>query len=556
MKSYKTKRIFPVLVTALALLPFSFAAAQSASPADSTSKKAPDNWFNLDHAADGVLGVGTERAYREILKDKPSQTVVVAVIDSGIDIEHEDLQGKIWTNPGEIPGNGIDDDGNGYVDDVHGWNFIGGKDGRNVDQDTYELTRLLIGYKERFGDTDPEKLSKKELKEYKTYLSLKETYENKHTEAQKGYMSYAEFKDALERAINLLKVYMETDEITLEALENFNSPDEKLDAARQITMFALGNGLTLEALGEAVDYFRDQVEYSYNLSYDPRYIVGDNYDDYRERHYGNNDVTGPDAKHGTHVAGIIGADRNNSLGVAGIADNVKIMVLRAVPNGDERDKDIANAIYYAVDNGARIINMSFGKSYSPGKEAVDKAVKYAADKGVLLIHAAGNSAEDLDAEPNFPNRRYGPKGKKQAPNWLEIGASSWEDGEKVAGNFSNYGKKSVDLFAPGVDIYSTVPGSDYKNENGTSMAAPVVSGVAAMLMSYYPGLTHLEVKDIIMKSVSPLKRQVILPGSQDPDGSGALLVPFTDLSSTGGVVNAYQAVKMAENMKTKIGRNR
>ncbi|MEO1655581.1 MAG: S8 family serine peptidase [Bacteroidota bacterium] len=286
------------------------------------------------------------------------------------------------------------------------------------------------------------------------------------------------------------------------------------------------------------DYFENQLNYGLNPEFDPRDIVGDDYSNTQERNYGNNEVIGPDATHGTHVSGIVGALRDNDLGMNGIAQDVKIMVLRTVPDGDERDKDVANAIRYAVDNGARIVNMSFGKDFSPEKSVVDEAVQYAEKKGVLLIHAAGNDGENIDEAPNYPTRFY--LNKKEASNWIEVGASSWgNDGATFVASFSNYGKRKVDIFAPGVDVYSTVPGQKYKNENGTSMAAPVVSGVAALLMSYFPELTYDKVKDIILKSARKYSQSVKKPGEDSVETS------FEDLSSTGGVVNAYEAVNMA-----------
>ncbi|MCA6434434.1 MAG: S8 family serine peptidase, partial [Cytophagales bacterium] len=297
----------------------------------------------------------------------------------------------------------------------------------------------------------------------------------------------------------------------------------------------------LSQVKEGVDYFEVIVKYGYNAEFDSRQIVGDNYSDFFEKGYGNNDVKGPDPLHGTHVAGIIAADRKNNLGIKGIADNVKIMAVRAVPNGDERDKDVANAIIYAVDNGAKIINMSFGKSFSPEKEVVDRAVKYAEQKGVLLIHAAGNEGDDIDVEKNFPTKKY--LNGKEAKNWIEVGASSWGSDENFVGSFSNYGKKGVSLFAPGVQIYSTTPGNTYKNEDGTSMASPSTAGVAALLMSYFPNLTAIEVKDILEKSTRKFDNlKVQKPGSKE-------LVSFSELSSSGGLVNAYEAVKMAKESK-------
>lgn len=296
----------------------------------------------------------------------------------------------------------------------------------------------------------------------------------------------------------------------------------------------------LKELKEAVDYYGVIVNYGYNENFDSREIVGDNINNSQERNYGNNDVEGPDPDHGTHVAGIIAADRKNNLGIKGIADNVKIMVVRAVPNGDERDKDVANAIIYAVDNGAKIINMSFGKSFSPQKEAVDKAVRYAEQKGVLLVHAAGNDSEDIDVNKNYPSKFY--LDGKEAKNWIEVGASSAGSDEDLVGSFSNYGRKMVSLFAPGVEIYSTVPDNKYKNNDGTSMASPATAGVAALLMSYFPELTALQVKDILMKSSRKFDNLKV----QKPGGGK---VDFNQLSASGGLVNAYEAVKMAKAMK-------
>ena len=485
--------------------------------------------------------------YKELLAGKQGETVIVAVIDSGVDPEHEDLKDVMWVNEGEIPGNGIDDDGNGYVDDVHGWNFIGGKDG-NVNHDTYEATRLYAKYKKMYDGKDREDLSKKEKVQYDEYVDLKKMIEEKRDELQGN----VDFYTGLMESIDGLKKAMGKEDITVEDLEKMEEPtDPAMIQARAILTNALAQVGSLSEIEKelegAIEYFGNSLNYGYNPDFNPRTIVGDNYANSYEKGYGNNDVKGPDASHGTHVAGIIGASRENGVGIKGVSNNVRIMSVRAVPDGDERDKDVANAIIYAVDNGASIINMSFGKGYSWDKEAVDKAVKYAMKNDVLLVHAAGNSSQDNDTTDNFPNDTFDKKGlfgPKQAKTWMEIGALSYKGGEDAPATFSNYGKTEVDVFAPGVQILSTTPDGGYEAFSGTSMASPVTDGVAAVLSSYYPELSAEQVKEIIMASVDPLSQKVNKPGEEE-------MVPFSDLSVTGGVVNVYKAVEMASKTKGK-----
>lgn len=518
--------------------------APAENPEDTTAKKLPQHWFNLDATESKIRGVSTEKAYT-VLKGKPSKTVVVGVIDSGVDVEHEDLKEVIWTNPKEIAGNGVDDDKNGYIDDVHGWNFIGGKDGKNVNEDTYELTREYARLKSKFEGK--KKIRRRDRKEYAYYQEVKEEFEGKVQELQQQHEGFKQFYEAFKAASDFLKDHLDKDTLTVEDVINVNPSTDQLNKAKAILLYAFTNKLDEKGFKSAEEYFNNSLKYGYNTEFDPRNIVGDNYSNLKEKYYGNNDVIGPDAKHGTHVAGIIAADRDNNLGIKGIADNVQIMVLRAVPNGDERDKDIANAIYYAVDNGANIINMSFGKAYSPQKKAVDEAVKYAASKGVLLIHAAGNDAKDVDIEKNYPNRKFEKKAK-EASNWLEVGASSWGDSTNFVGNFSNYGKNSVDVFAPGVDIYSTTPSQKYENLSGTSMAAPVTTGIAALLMSYFPTLTADQVKDIIIQSTVKFTDVKVNKPAEGKDAGEEAMIEFDELSRTGGIVNAYEAVKMAQSL--------
>ncbi|RMG85041.1 MAG: peptidase S8 [Bacteroidetes bacterium] len=532
----KFKQIFLAILLSMPLLTF----AQSAN-------KAPDNWHHLD-PKEGFPGISTAKMYEQ-LKGKKSQTVIVAVIDSGVDIEHEDLQDVIWVNEDEIPGNGVDDDKNGYVDDIHGWNFIGGKDGKNVHYDQLEITRLYVELDKKYKNKSEADLSKKEKKEYKKYKEFEKIINEKREENASNAMMY----NGLLEAVNGIQLAIGKDDLTKEDLENFKSDDPMMTRAATVLASVLEKGATLEdfkkQLQGGAEYFNSQVEYYYNPEFNARTIVGDNYPNSNERYYGNNDVEGPDASHGTHVSGIIAAVRGNGIGMDGVANNVKIMSIRTVPDGDERDKDVANAIRYAVDNGAKVINMSFGKGYAYDKDVVDKAVKYAAKHDVLLVHAAGNSSENNDKTDNFPNDTYRKKGflglgPKKAKNWLEIGALSWKGGEDAPATFSNYGKNNVDIFSPGVDIYSTTPDNHYEHFNGTSMASPVTAGIAAVIRSYYPELTAVQVKEAILKSV------VKQPGKVKTPGSGQL-VPFSELCQTGGYVNAAKAIAIASKMKGK-----
>jgi cell wall-associated protease len=523
----------------------------------SAQSKAPESWFNLDPVKDKVNGTGGDEALRRLKeKGKKGQTVIVAVLDSGVDTKHEDLKDVMWVNPGEIAGNGKDDDNNGYIDDIHGWNFIGGKNGENVSHDSYELTREYVRLSKRFKDTDPKNLHGAAKKEYEDFLAIKASYEEKRGELEGQKKQFEEQFGKIEAAFKTVEKAIGKKNFTVEELGKINAGDNAaLKEAVATCQGMMAQGLTPETLAdekaEASQYFEGGLKYGYNPDFNPRNIVGDNYEDLSNRFYGNNVYDGPDAFHGTHVAGIIAAKRNNGVGINGVADNVRIMTVRCVPDGDERDKDVANAIYYAVDNGASVINMSFGKAYSPNKAYVDAAMKYAADHDVLLVHAAGNDAENNDSDPNFPNDMYDKpvkkglfKKEKNVDTWMEIGALSFKTGEKLLANFSNYGKKNVDLFSPGVALYSTIPGSKYGNASGTSMACPAAAGVAAILRSYYPDLSATQIKGILESSVIPQEGEIYKPGTTEK-------VKMNELCVTGGIISATNAVEMAEKTKAK-----
>ncbi|WP_423147633.1 S8 family peptidase [Rubrolithibacter danxiaensis] len=511
-------------------------------------KRPPANWQNLDLPSNGVFGISTEKAY-SLLKGKKSVPVVVAVIDGGVDEEHEDIKNVIWINSKEVAGNKKDDDKNGYADDINGWNFIGSDIG-NVHYDNLEVTRLVRKLRPKYASVvNSTPLDSAERKEFNFYKRLVEDYINSYQNAKNGSEFYTNLKKYTDQIVEKIG----KKEPSLADFENYKTEDANESKALKVIKSELKKDKTFKEfyddLKEGVEYFNTQVNYGYNLDFNPRDTVGDNYANSLERFYGNNDITGPDADHGTHVAGIIAASRSNNIGVKGVADNVKIMGVRAVPNGDERDKDVANAIRYAADNGAKVINMSFGKSYSWDKAIVDSAVRYAMSKDVLLVHAAGNESKNIDKEPNYPNRYYQDSTgltMGTAAAWIEVGASDFTNDENLVASFSNYGAKSVDVFAPGVKINSTVPGSKYKENDGTSMASPVVAGLAALIRSYYPSLSAVEVKNIILQSVTKVDHKVKIKEEGD-----SKKVNFDEVCISGGIVNAYNAIQLAEKQAKK-----
>lgn len=531
--------------------------------ASTAQKDVPKGWHLMDLKDSGYYGVSLDKAYQFVQEKKLKSTpVIVAVIDSGVDTAHADLRAVLWHNPKEIPGNGIDDDKNGYIDDVYGWNFIGGRDGKNVEKDSYEAARVYHGLKAKWeGKTVNEKtLSPADAKEYAMWLRAR----NEIIGSKVNPEELPEMKNSLEQlkfadsiitlGDQVIRKQLGKEEYTCKDLATFTTTD---DLAKRVKMIMTSvckdnndDGITNTALLEDLEGQTSQIEMDISkiesISKPPfeyrNSVVKDNYYDLKDRFYGNSNVTvsRSAALHGTHVSGVIGADRTNGIGVNGVADNVKIMMLRVVPDGDEHDKDIALAIRYAVDNGAKVINMSFGKGFSPEKAWVHDAAKYAESKGVLLVQAAGNDGNNIDTAWNFPTAKY--DDGKIATNWIVVGAS----GDPLAGGltagFSNYGRQTVDVFAPGVKIYSTVPGGNYQFLQGTSFSSPLVAGVAAFIMEYYPKLSVQQVKSVIEKSAQKPTIKVREPGT----GEEVLL---SELSKTGGIVNAYEAIKLASTLK-------
>lgn len=507
-------------------------------------------WYHKDFAASNVYGVNTQNAYKYLeskgLKIKP---VIVGVLDSGVEVDHPGLIKNMWTNVNEIPNNGKDDDKNGYIDDVHGWNFIGGKNG-DIYDDNLEVTRVVKKYQPIFEgpDSTVNKANQAKMKEeFEMYMKSKELFTKKSIEAKQGFESYSRVQKAIPTMIAMLK----GQNLTLATLASLKptTPDESMAASvlGQVVNDPAANGKSPaevekflnSQMKEALEYYDVQANKQYNLNFDPRAeIVGDNYDDYTQKNYGNNHYADPKGEHGTHVSGIIAGLPNGKEVQYGVGyRTAKILVVRAVPNGDERDKDVANAIRYAVDNGAKILNMSFGKPVSPGKNVVWDAFKYAQDKGVLLVKAAGNENEDIAENVYFPtNYKNVADSKPFINNMIVVGAST-NDNEFLRADFSNYNKKMVNVFAPGEKIYSTVPQGKYEYLQGTSMASPVVAGAASILLAYMPNLKPEQIIESFVKTANKSSVNAMIKSNTDNQ--------FNLISEAGGVIDVRKAAEYA-----------
>lgn len=508
------------------------------------SKAEVQAWPHDDVFTDSVPGMSLAKAY-DFVKSKKGKTVIVGVIDSGIDIEHEDLKDNIWVNEDEIANNNKDDDHNGYIDDIHGWNFLGGKKGQAVPEQL-ELTRIVKKWMPRFNGKTADSISENDKADFDLYVKLKKIIAQKNTNAANQVAQYTSIKQFITKANDSIISLLGDEEMSLDNVNSLDFSGKEYQQGKTIIMRILDSGSTVqeafEQLDDVIDHYNNQLNSQYKIDFNGR-LAGDDPYDITDTNYGNPYIIGSkdDEIHGTHVSGIIAAERNNGIGMNGVANNVKIMAVRAVPDGDEYDKDVALAIRYAVDNGAKVINMSFGKSYSPNAQWVYDAIKYAESKDVLLVHAAGNDASDIDTAENFPNDSKD-KLVEFADNVLTIGAMTRHFDDHLVASFSNYGKLNVDIFAPGLEIYSTFPKNEYRSIQGTSMASPEVAGVAALVRSYYPKLTASQVKHIIMDSGIEFHKEVIKPGSKTDK------INFDTLSVSGRILNAYNALLLADKM--------
>ena len=503
------------------------------------------NWTNSDLVTDTIPGMSVDKAYAEIIKKNRPSPVIVGVVDSGVDIEHEDLKNVIWTNTDEVPGNGKDDDNNGYIDDIHGWNFLGDAVAENL-----EYTRIYKRLKPKYEGKSESSISTADREEYSTYKAAKAEYEKEYNETVQNREQYLQIQQQLTAAHEAISTELGTEDYTKEQLSDYKPQTQQMQQYKSMLtqiQYNVDENIpeALQELEDGIEFFEDRLNSHLNMELDGRAVVGDDPYDINDTDYGNNEVSGPEpdkenVKHGTHVAGIIAADRSNSIGVKGISSNARIMVVRAVPDGDEYDKDIALGIRYAVDNGAKVINTSFGKYFSTNPEWVIDAIKYAAENDVLIVNAAGNEGLDLDSNRVYPNDQDPTNTTEIADNFLTVGALNYEYGSGLVADFSNYGKTNVDVFAPGTKIWSTTPNDEYEYLQGTSMASPAVAGIAAIIRGYYPQLSAAQVKQVIMDSGLTTNATVIVGGNTSNTEK------FKNLSTSGKMANLYNALILAD----------
>ena len=493
------------------------------------SKDEMNRWSHADLSTDSIPGMSLKKAYA-FLEDKEGVEVIVGVVDSGTDLTHEDLKDVAWVNTKEVAGNNKDDDKNGYVDDINGWNFLG-----PIYKENSEEARIL---------DNPSITSEDEVKAAKAGKA------KKMESAKANKTRYEQILNAVNGSIDEISKNLNKTDFTKKEVQSIKTEEPTLQ--RSVAVAEQMYGFGFPSLNAAKEELTRLVENANDLmSNKPiknyRSVLNDDPNTMDVVVYGDNKTghSTKDEAHGTHVSGIIAASRNNEKGVNGVANNVKIMAVRAVPDGDEYDKDVALAIRYAVDNGAKVINTSFGKGYSPKKEWVYDAIKYAGSKDVLIVNAAGNDGKDIDVEKTYPNDSKDLL-LEISDNVITIGAMSVNYNEKLPANFSNYGQKNVDIFAPGVQIHSTFPENEYQSISGTSMAAPSTAGVAALVRSYYPKLTASQVKHIIMNSGVKINFEVVKPGSNSRENPNGVRVKFSELSVSGRIVNAYNALIMAD----------
>lgn len=515
-----------------------------------TSYVVSKKWHYLDPVQDTVYGISLYKAYDFLSTFPQKRKCVVAVIDGGGELDHVDLKNVLWTNKGEIPGNGIDDDNNGYIDDVHGWNFLGKPDGTTFQDGISEGDREFLKLSHRYFGRDPT-MTPEQRMYFGTKVIPNSNFAKGYLQATgiPGYVKYIEdfctfistnFRDKQEVSVRKAIEKMQADETLRKDRERYNAFGYfvvRLDSLKNVPLDQYEEHLVqnFEKWGTAaITKLNEDVKKG-------REIEAEKIDPVTNKRYqGNGNLASLSMEHGTHVGGIIGADRHNNSDFFGIAD-VELMFVRVLAGKgcDEEDQDVANAIRYAVDNGANIINMSFGKFLSIDPKSVEKALEYAKKKGVMVVMAAGNETVNRDVVARYPQCN------SKSENIIVVGAS---DPRGMTTVFSNFGKKTVHVFAPGFKIYSAFPGSSYKELSGTSMAAPVVTGIVALLWNYFPELKPKDLKKIILDTGIEGAKWTV---RRRIDADKYKELSFKDMSVTGKIVNAENAVKKAAEIAAK-----
>ncbi|TPN87974.1 S8 family serine peptidase [Aquimarina algicola] len=506
------------------------------------SEEQQKNWQYKDIINDTIPGISLNKAYNKIIKNRRGEEIIVAVLDTDPDINHEDLINNIWINKDEIPNNNIDDDGNGYIDDINGWNFVSNAKGNSLTYVQMEETRILSKYNNYFEALDV--ISKKDKEKYELFKKADSSYRSIIKETKNSISKYHKYKTIRQRAFKIVSEFLSDTIITIEKLDKIKTSDSIIIKNTKILNHAIKKNFDDDYFNKLIREKDSILEFCMNINYDTRIRINDDQDDITDKKYGSPYLSQNinKLKHSTAMSGMIAADRTNKIGLKGVTNNVKIMPLYFTAIGDYTDKDLSLAIKYAVDNGAKIINLSQGKSFSLNQNWVERAIKYAESKNVLIVKAAGNDNLNIDKSDWFPKDQIGKNGKEFVQNVITVGASTFFLNSKLKNNSSNYGKNNVDLFAPGYKVKALKPKNQYGIASGSSYSTAIVSGVAALIRSHHPDLSAFEVKDILMKSGVSYDIDVEI---KQEDGSKKL-VPFSELSKSGKIVNAYNALLMAE----------
>lgn len=542
-----------------------------------SKKETLNNWQNLSPEKDGIYGADVNGAYDFLKGKKSKKKVTVALIGTGIDVEHEDLQGSLWINPKEKP-NGRDDNKNGKIDDINGWNYLGNAQGEVLEKARTFADREYLRLKDKYsriqhyGDKyvvvsdDEKELLEVAPPENKPEFDYFNRVVRKESAIGSKYSSIELMKVSRIYANGLTdKLKAKFPDKEHFSYQDFGSMIDRndTDTLRMLgmTMISVAFMIQPQATWDKVlDYLnnfqpplllKDYQKIEQMNNFDDRTLIGDDPYKITDTKYGNNILLAENSGEGTSYAGIIGAKRSNDMGLDGIADNVQIMTLRTTPSeGEAYPKDVALAIRYAVDNGADIIQMYASASITPFGEQgdwINDALMYAESKGVLIVQPVASKSIDMDKYPYYPRKEITPA--KKLSNMITVAASD-KKGSPVPD--SNFGIKSLDLYAPGKDIYSCYTGNTYREESGSEVAASTVTGVAALIKSYYPDLTAMQIRDIIINNVTDRSGEEVEKQSLNMDQGNAKMIKdlflFEDLCASSGILNAAKAVEAASKL--------